>query len=217
MNQQAFWNASWKGLDKTRLKAYIDGMDRTEDTVIRHLKAQKAALVCDAGCGCGAYACKMTAHGFRVMGFDVAADAVKIAKQCCPAADFVTADILNTGYPDGLFDAVVCRDVLDHMPLKSAVSALRELLRITKPQGCVLITVDQTDDEYESEPHDISPDGDYRYSAGKWPGMVFHPYTPAEIARLTAGYDAEIMDASEDGYTVLVKGASDDQRSVFRF
>lgn len=65
---------------------------------------------------------------------------------------------------------------------KSAKSrATKELCRITKPGGIVLITLDSLDEEYETETHIVNEDGDYVFTDGKWNGMVFHPYSQEEV------------------------------------
>lgn len=65
---------------------------------------------------------------------------------------------------------------------KSARSrATKELCRITKPGGIVLITLDSLDEEYETETHVVNEDGDYVFTDGKWNGMVFHPYSQEEV------------------------------------
>ncbi|MBQ4369910.1 MAG: class I SAM-dependent methyltransferase [Oscillospiraceae bacterium] len=210
MNETTFWNDSWSRIGSERIKEDSARHDMSEDAVIRYLKDRGAAEVCDAGCGCGFYSLKLASHGFNVSGFDISPKAVELARLTLSESDFPTqsfraADIAETGFADGRFDAVVARDVLDHMPIKAAVSAVKELLRITRPGGCVLITLDKTDDEYESEPHTVTPDGDYIFAASKWKGMTFHPYSPCEIDTLTAGLTAMIMEESETGYTAVIE------------
>ena len=90
------------------------------------------------------------------------------------------------------------------MPVADAMCAVSELFRLAKPGGCVLLTVDPTDDEYESEPHKINADGDYCYCGGKWDGMVFHPYTPAEAARLTAAFPGRTVIADNGGFLIVL-------------
>ncbi len=88
---------------------------------------------------------KLAANGFSVCGFDVSSHAVEIAQtlleKAALAAELKTAGILSTGYADGTFDGVVCRDVLDHLPRAEAAAAVKELCRITKPGGIVIFTL----------------------------------------------------------------------------
>ena len=210
MSGASFWENSWKNADPARLAAYADRFDYSEDALIRLLKRRGVKTVCDAGCGCGVYALKLALHGFSVSGFDLSPEAAAAAKALLSKKGFSdvpfrAADLLNTGDPDASFDAAVARDVLDHLPIEAASLALRELLRIVKPGGCVLLTLDLSDEEYETEPHETNAAGDYCFTAGKWAGMVFHPYSRREIERLTEGLDALPVEETEGGFTVLVE------------
>ena len=187
-----FWERSWKNADKKRIAEYTGRLDMSEDPLTGFLKEHGAVKVCDAGCGCGAYSLKLCRHGFRVSGFDISGDAVLMTKELLSREGFDTggfrkADIKSTGFAGGSFDAVVSREVIDHMTVKDCAAALAELLRVTRPGGFVLITLDRTDPEYESEPHVTPEAGDYLSSGGKWDGMVFHPYSEDELALLTRG------------------------------
>lgn len=201
----SFWESSWKEMDPQRVAAYARQADLSGDPILAFLRRCGAVTVCDAGCGCGVFARALAHEGFTVSGFDVSAEAVRLANALTGGkADLRTADVTCTGYPDGAFDAVVCRDVVDHMALSDGTKAIAELLRIVRPGGCVVLTLDRTDDEYETEPHTVSPDGDYHFTAGKWQGMVFHPYTPEDVETLTCGRNARLLSASDGGFTVLL-------------
>lgn len=206
---KAFWDRTWKTIAPERISSYVTGFDTAEDTVIAFLQKKKAKYICDAGCGCGIYSLKLAQFGFAVAGFDIAEDAVLLTKrllseQGYAAKDFRQANILSTGYPSKCFDAVVARDVIDHMPIKQGINAVKELLRIVKPNGCVLLTLDATDREYESEPHEINKDGDYLFIGGKWNGMTFHPYSALEIKKLTDGMKYNILPSNENGFIVAL-------------
>ena len=209
MSTLSFWDRSWQAIDAKRISSYFEQLDRSRDEIICFLLSRDYKTVCDAGCGCGVYALKLASFGFMVSGFDISADAVALsqsllAQHGVPFDRFRTADVCATAYTDGQFDAVVARDTLDHMPFRQAVAALGELLRIVRPGGSVLLTLDGTDNEYEREAHTVNGDGDYLFCGGKWDGMVFHPYSPPEIARLTAGRKAKLLSASSGSYLVAV-------------
>lgn len=210
MEDNEFWEHSWKSLDQGKLSLYIENFDDSADLMIDSLLKHGCNSLCDAGCGCGVYALKLAKHGFSVSGFDISEDAVKQAKRLLsengyPTQGFRCADVLSTGYTDGFFDAVVARDVLDHMPIQDGAAAVEEMLRIVRPGGCVLMTLDGTDEEYESEPHTVNSDGDYLFSGGKWNGMVFHPYSPEEIDRLLNRKKPTLLEAEKSGFLVVLK------------
>ena len=210
MGDTSFWDHSWKSQDREKLFSYIDSFDYSADAIIQFLHKQGFNNICDAGCGCGIYSLKLTLHGFSVSGFDVSEYAVELAN--CLLSEkgyltrsFRTADVLSTGYADGQFDAVVARDVIDHMPIQDGRAAVKELLRIVRPGGCVLLTLDGTDDEYEAEPHEKNDSGDYIFTDGKWKGMIFHPFSVEDVGKLAHGYDAKLLASSGRGNLVVFK------------
>lgn len=204
-----FWERSWKTISPERISSYAEGFDMSEDEIIAFLKKKNAKTVCDAGCGCGLYSLKLARFGFTVSGFDISENAALLTKNLLsengyPGADFKRADVLSTGYPAESFDAVVSRDVIDHMPINQAVKAVRELLRIVKPGGRVILTLDETDGEYESEPHVTSADGDYQFTSGKWSGMTFHPYSASDIKKLADGLGYGVLPSEDSGFTAII-------------
>lgn len=204
-----FWEHSWAVVDIGRVEKYIDSAGKSPDPIIRCLKAQGAETVCDAGCGCGAYSLRLAENGFKVFGFDVASKAVEIAVELLRSkgiayGEFRVGDITATGYEDGQFDAVVSRDVIDHMGFCEGIAAVKELYRIVKADGHIIITLDKTDDEYETEPHTVTADGDYLYTAGKWKGMTFHPYSESEMTKLVQVGTIKSVKADDDGLLVVI-------------
>ena len=120
---------------------------------------------------------------------------------CPPSSESLAANVTA-------FDGVVCRDVLDHLPRAEAAAAVKELCRITKPGGIVILTLDPLDEEYRTEPHRVNADGDYVYTAGKWKGMVFHPYTAETVrAIVPEGTRCEITGTSGELTVLLRKNA----------
>ena len=56
--------------------------------------------------------------------------------------NFIGADIKETGFQSELYDdAVVCKDVIDHMKKSDAKLAVKELSRLIKKEGLLIITV----------------------------------------------------------------------------
>ena len=209
---EEFWNQSWNHVDMNRVSEYIERMKSAEpvsDPIIDCLRAQQAKVVCDAGCGCGAYSLKLALNGFKVFGFDISPAAVRLSKELLSSrnieyGDFRTCDILATGFDDNQFDAVISRDVIDHMSLIDGITAVRELYRIVKKGGSIILTLDRSDSEYETEPHTVNSDGDYIFTGGKWDGMVFHPYSENEIARLVQVGTIVRLESDGDGVLVVI-------------
>lgn len=183
--------------------------EQSSDFIIDCLKKQSAKVVCDAGCGCGAYSLKLALNGFKVFGFDISPAAANISKELLSSSnleygDFRACDISATGYGDDQFDAVVSRDVIDHMPLMNGIAAIQELYRIVKKGGSIILTLDQLDTEYKTEPHVINSDGDYLFTDGKWDGMVFHPYSESEISKLVQVGTIANLESAADGLQIVI-------------
>lgn len=203
----SFWDRSWSNITPARISEYIKTIDMSEDDLIAVLRENGIFSVCDAGCG--VYSLKLAANGFSVSGFDVSVRAVEIARALLDGssyhADLRTASILDTGYLSGELDCVLSRDVLDHISKADAALAIKELLRITKPGGIVLFTVDSTDEEYETQPHIVTSDGDYMFTDGKWNGMVFHPYSREELSEIIPNVMQYEIHEHDGNLAVLLK------------
>ena len=183
-----FWEQSWQRDRDRDFFAYARPYYRLASPEIELFRQHAVRTVCDAGCGWGAYSLALASNGFAVTAFDLSETAVEIAGRVLARyglglAGCKTASVLDTGWPDGTFDAVVCFSVLDHMTVSDAKRALRELGRITRPGGLLLLAFDAPDGDDLATEHDVLPDGSVRYASG----MVFHPYDVASAENLLAG------------------------------
>jgi SAM-dependent methyltransferase len=98
----------------------------------------EARRILDVGCGAGAFGRNRPADDYEVVGLDVDAGAVELA------AESGTAFIHDVGqeplpFQDDSFDAVLAKDVLEHLP--QPVVALREFERVLRPGGLLLVSV----------------------------------------------------------------------------
>ena len=95
------------------------------------------ARILDAGCGSGSVLGHLSEFG-EATGVDVSLVAVQ-ASRARRSGRVVQASVERLPFPDGWFDLVTCLDVLEHTPDDLAV--LKELRRVTRPGGHVLLTV----------------------------------------------------------------------------
>lgn len=79
----------------------------------------------------------------NVVGMDVAASAAAQASMRHPRLTSLSADARRLPFADGSFDAIVSNSTLDHFVTLDEVGvALRELARITRPGGTLVLTLD---------------------------------------------------------------------------
>ena len=199
------WERLWRRDRDRDFFAYAAPYCRLVSPEMDLFRQHDIRTVCDAGCGYGAYALALASNGFDVTALDVSATAVEITGRVLEhygleLAGRRTASVLDTGYADRAFDAVVCFSVLDHMTAPDAQTALRELVRITRPGGLLLLALDSPGEDDLAREHDILPDGSIRYAGG----MVFHPYDAPAAEKLLMGLRILHRGAGPKGENVFV-------------
>lgn len=115
------------------------------------LRLKAGDRVLDAGCGAGRHVCE----AFRIKGVDVVGIDLNWEDLCKTATTLYLihsqngggegrclisrADVARLPFKDGTFDAVVCSEVLEHIP--DSRKAVRELVRVLKPGGELVVSV----------------------------------------------------------------------------
>ena len=200
-----FWERSWKRDKDMDFLSYARPYYRLTSPETALFREHDIRTVCDAGCGYGAWALALASNGFDVTALDVSETAVEITgrvldRHGLKLTGHKAASVLDSGFPDGAFDAVVCFSVLDHMTAPDAKTALRELLRITRPGGLLLLAFDTPDEDDFARDHTLLPDGSIQYAGG----MIFHPYDAPAAERLLTGLPILHRGAGPKGELVFI-------------
>jgi ubiquinone/menaquinone biosynthesis C-methylase UbiE len=99
--------------------------------------------VLDVGTGTGITARALAGRGLEVVGVDSCADDLQVAEALTDDADlagrirYLVADAACLPVPDGHFGSAVAVDFLHH--LESGASVLRELTRVVRPGGLIVL------------------------------------------------------------------------------
>ena len=101
------------------------------------LELPPGARILDAGSGSGRTLDELATYG-SAAGVDLSAAAVAAAR-ARGHEDVRLGALERLPYPAERFDLVTCLDVLEHVP--DDVAALREIRRVTRPGGRLLVTV----------------------------------------------------------------------------
>jgi SAM-dependent methyltransferase len=116
---------------------WYQGRRRVIERVIERLDLPAGARILDAGCGSGRNMVDLARHG-AVTGVELSETSVRLARER-NAGEVVEGSVMDMPFEDGTFDLTVSLDVIEH--LQDDVGALRELRRVTKPGGALLVTV----------------------------------------------------------------------------
>ena len=105
--------------------------------------------VLDVGCSTGRDMMWLKARGIKeVYGVDFAEEMIKIAKKYVEGKFKVSDVTKGLDYKDDWFDGVVCLGTLGNIPKDKAGDVVKEIYRVLKPGGVVVITVKEGDREY---------------------------------------------------------------------
>jgi ubiquinone/menaquinone biosynthesis C-methylase UbiE len=138
-------STSWGKVAGWYNKLLEEGEDTYQEKLIKpnllRILAPKAGeQVLDVGCGQGFFAREIAKAGAQVVGIDVAAELIKIAKtQAGPKETYLTLSAEKmTGLANHRFDAAIC--ILALQNIKNMPAAILEISRVLKPSGrCVMV------------------------------------------------------------------------------
>ena len=151
-------------------------LDRFADRVL------DAGLVCDMGCGPGHVARYLHERGALVCGVDLSFEMVVRARRLNPGIEFTQGDMLALDVEDERWAGMAAMYSIIHIPRHDVVRALRELRRVLKPGGPLLVAFHIGHDHLHRD---------------EWWGQQvkvdFHLFQPEEMAAFlaSAGFNVE--------------------------
>ncbi len=106
------------------------------------LNLGKDAKIWDSGCGAGRFSNYAAEAGYNVFGMDYSLGMVSKADSICnngnqPTVAFLQGDVETLPLKDSSVDVIVCLGVIAY--LKSEDAALREMERVLKPGGVLIL------------------------------------------------------------------------------
>lgn len=105
------------------------------------LDGRMQGALLDAGCGTGGFLAWAAETGrfTRLCGIDISVEAIELAGEAVPGAELQAAPLDRIPFGDGEFDLVVSFDVLQHVPEPLLDASLKELRRVLRPGGTLLV------------------------------------------------------------------------------
>lgn len=111
---------------------------RVIDPLLEAAIVRRGDGLLDVATGPGYVAARAAERGAKVVGVDVAAAMVALARECCPELEFRQADAEALPFPHGSFDAVVANFLVVHLGRPEPVAG--ELARILDKGGRLALT-----------------------------------------------------------------------------
>lgn len=127
------------GMDK-----YETPYERGRLAVIEAVLPTGPGRALDLGCGPGVVSSLLRDRGFEVIGVDVDADAIVIAQDRVPGAEFRRMDLLADDLPKGPFSVVTACEVIEHFDLPDQRRLLQRLLAVLSPTGHLVLSTPNT-------------------------------------------------------------------------
>jgi len=114
---------------------YLDFMMEIETNL------PEGSKILEAGCGTGQTLSPLSER-HETYGLDISRAALKLAQDNCKFP--VLASIFNLPFDDNTFDLVYNSGVIEHFKDPENIDAIKEMARVTKPSGRVIIIVPNT-------------------------------------------------------------------------
>ena len=100
----------------------------------------KNKKVLDIGCWTGQFEQLASKYTKNITGIDPGIEAIKTAKKLVPKASFRVGNALNLDFKENSFDTVTILDVLEHIPKNTEDICIKEIKKILKPNGYLIIS-----------------------------------------------------------------------------
>lgn len=141
------------------------------------------ALIHDVGCGpTGHIGHYLRTRGLHVIGSDVSPRCVELASACHPGMEFLVMDMADLMLEDRSIDGIVSYYSIIHTPKRWVPRMLRELHRVLKAGGKLLLSVKEGREE-----------GYLEEFLGFRTRIYFTEFEQDEVARLLTGSGFEIL------------------------
>jgi ubiquinone/menaquinone biosynthesis C-methylase UbiE len=101
----------------------------------------RGSVVVDLGCGSGQDAQVLRREGYRVVGMDLTAAFLRVARKAVPALPLVLADMRELPFQAASFDGVWAAASLIHLPKAEATRVLKALHVLAKPGATLAATL----------------------------------------------------------------------------
>ena len=111
--------------------------------IISRLKRLAGGRLLDVACGPGLMAAPCGSRGFRYFGIDISHGMIvecRARSGNLPGAQFSVGKMQKLPFADDYFDVLLCMGGLEYIPAAEELDARREMIRVVKPGGTLMIS-----------------------------------------------------------------------------
>lgn len=113
----------------------------------KFLYSLEGTKILDVGCGNGKDCKYISEKGFDINGIDLSVGMLKIAKEKVPNGKFEIMDIADITYSEDSYDGIISNCSLFHIPSEELPKTLESFRRILKPNGKLLLILQEGNGE----------------------------------------------------------------------
>jgi SAM-dependent methyltransferase len=151
------WNphlaADYDRIAEPYADAFFDELERKpfdRDLLDRFARSVNGP-VCDLGCGPGHVTAYLALRGVRVVGVDLSPRMIDIARRRNPETRYEVGDMRRLDAATDSFGAILSLYALIHLQRDAVVPALREMYRVLRPAGRLLVACHKGQGEVHAE------------------------------------------------------------------
>jgi SAM-dependent methyltransferase len=160
----------WKRVVKRALATVLFWRKHAFLTGLSYLEDIRPGRMLEVGCGNGSLLIEATRAGWQAVGIDFDPNAIAAAQKI-PGVQACVGDLFSMAFADGMFDAIVMNNVIEHLPLPDRV--FHECQRILRPGGRLVMVTPSTRSQ------------GYRTYGEDWRGLEvprhLHLFSPATL------------------------------------
>ena len=141
----------------------------------------------DVGCALGYQTRWLADQGFEMTGIDTSDNAITDARKQHTPLKFIKANAEDMPFKNNEFDFILCSGVLQYNTQNMIKKIMKEIKRVLKPKGIVLINFPLHATEYNNKQKHIGTEIEERTftkKSGYAEGLPYHLFTLAEINEL---------------------------------
>ena len=136
-NKQEFYEQEVNSLiDLIKTPENMAGQLYIHKWVLKHTRVDDYIL--DVGCGHGVLCYLLKKEGRKPVGVDMTKTSIAFCEDKIKGVRFTRAEAEQLPFEDNMFDVVASNQLIEHLPKPEL--AIREMIRVCKPNGKLLIT-----------------------------------------------------------------------------